>query len=53
MEALDFFGEMRIGGDADEHPRSRAERRDHQVQRILEAAKTCFVRSGFHAARLG
>lgn len=52
MEALDFFGEMRIGSDADEHPRSRAERRDHQVQRILEAAKTCFVRSGFQGASM-
>jgi TetR/AcrR family transcriptional regulator, repressor for uid operon len=52
MEALDFFGEMRIGSEADEHPRSRAERRDHQVQRILEAAKTCFVRSGFQGASM-
>ena len=52
MEALDFFGEMRIGNETDEHPRSRAERRDHQVQRILEAAKTCFVRSGFQGASM-
>lgn len=29
---------------------SRAERRDIQIQRILEAAKTCFVRSGFQGA---
>ena len=52
MEALDIFGEMRVGGDADEHPRTRAERRDHQVQRILDAAKTCFVRSGFQGASM-
>ena len=45
MEALDIFGEMRVAVDVDEHPRTRAERRDLQVQRILEAAKTCFVRS--------
>ena len=52
MEALDLFGEMRIGGDADEQPLSRAERRDQQTQRILEAAKTCFVRSGFQGASM-
>ena len=33
-------------------PVSRAERRDQQVQRILEAAKTCFVRSGFQGASM-
>ncbi|MBL8580399.1 MAG: TetR/AcrR family transcriptional regulator [Mesorhizobium sp.] len=31
---------------------SRAERRDQQVQRILEAAKNCFVRSGFQGASM-
>lgn len=31
---------------------SRAERRDHQIQRILEAAKSCFVRSGFQGASM-
>jgi TetR/AcrR family transcriptional regulator, repressor for uid operon len=31
---------------------SRAERRDQQIQRILEAAKTCFVRSGFQGASM-
>ena len=38
--------------DADEHPRTRAERRDQQVQRILDAAKICFVRSGFQGASM-
>ena len=31
---------------------SRAERRDQQVQRILEAAKACFLRSGFQGASM-
>jgi AcrR family transcriptional regulator len=33
-------------------PMTRAERRDQQTQRILEAAKTCFVRSGFQGASM-
>ena len=52
MEALDIFGEMRIAADADEHPRTRAGRRDQQVQRVLDAAKVCFVRSGFQGASM-
>ena len=31
---------------------TRAERRDQQTQRILEAAKACFVRSGFQGASM-
>ena len=31
---------------------SRAERRDQQAQRILDAAKSCFVRSGFQGASM-
>ncbi|MBE7185176.1 MAG: TetR/AcrR family transcriptional regulator [Methylobacterium mesophilicum] len=31
---------------------SRAERRDLQIQRILDAAKACFVRSGFQGASM-
>jgi AcrR family transcriptional regulator len=31
---------------------SRAERRDQQTQRIMEAAKTCFVRHGFQGASM-
>jgi AcrR family transcriptional regulator len=31
---------------------TRAERRDQQIQRILEAAKSCFVRSGFQGASM-
>ncbi|PSJ65786.1 hypothetical protein C7I84_01300 [Mesorhizobium ephedrae] len=39
--------------DAAEGPLlSRAERRDQQVQRILEAAKACFIRSGFQGASM-
>lgn len=37
---------------AEEQPRSRTERRDLQVHRILEAAKICFVRSGFQGASM-
>jgi AcrR family transcriptional regulator len=33
-------------------PMTRAERRDQQTQRILDAAKTCFVRSGFQGASM-
>ena len=37
-----------IDPEADACPAmTRAERRDQQTQRILEAAKACFVRSGF------
>ena len=31
---------------------SRAERRDQQTQRILDAAKACFVRYGFQGASM-
>lgn len=31
---------------------SRSARRDQQIQRILEAAQTCFVRSGFQGASM-
>jgi len=31
---------------------SRAERRDQQIQRIMEAAKNCFVRHGFQGASM-
>jgi TetR/AcrR family transcriptional repressor of uid operon len=52
MDDLDLFGEARSGGDVEEHPLTRAERRDQQTQRIMEAAKTCFVRSGFQGASM-
>ena len=32
--------------------RTRAERRDQQIQRILDAAQACFVRSGFQGASM-
>jgi TetR/AcrR family transcriptional regulator, repressor for uid operon len=34
-------------------PVSRFERREAQVTRILDAARTCFRRSGFHGASMG
>lgn len=39
-------------GDEAEEQAGRAQRRDQQVQRVLEAAKTCFVRSGFQGASM-
>ncbi|MGE0500284.1 MAG: TetR/AcrR family transcriptional regulator [Rhizobiaceae bacterium] len=38
--------------EGDAQPMSRAERRDQQVQRILDAAKACFVRYGFQGASM-
>ena len=37
---------------ADGQAMSRAERRDQQIQRIMDAAKLCFVRSGFQGASM-
>jgi TetR/AcrR family transcriptional regulator, repressor for uid operon len=34
-------------------PVSRFERREAQIARILDAARTCFLRSGFHGASMG
>lgn len=40
-------------GDLPEgHALSRAERRDQQTQRIMDAAKSCFQRSGFQGASM-
>jgi len=52
MDDLDLFGETLPAGDGDEQPPTRAERRDHQTQRIMDAAKICFVRSGFQGASM-
>lgn len=41
-----------IADAAEPAPSSRAGRRDQQIQRILDAAKTCFVRSGFQGASM-
>ncbi len=38
--------------DGDAEGVSRAERRDLQMQRIMDAAKICFVRSGFQGASM-
>lgn len=45
--------EMMLEAEAEEgRALSRAERRELQVQRILEAAKTCFAREGFENASM-
>jgi AcrR family transcriptional regulator len=46
LETLD------VDADGVDAPLSRAERRDQQIARILDAAKTCFVRSGFQGASM-
>ncbi len=51
MEEAVFF-EATQAEPLDGHGHSRAERRDLQAQRILEAAKTCFVRSGFQGTSM-
>jgi AcrR family transcriptional regulator len=51
MDDLDLSAEIRLP-DPDEPQLSRAERRDQQINRILEAAKVCFVRSGFQGASM-
>jgi TetR/AcrR family transcriptional repressor of uid operon len=53
MDDLDTLNDEHAPvAEREEAPRTRAERRDQQVQRILEAAKTCFVRSGFQGASM-
>jgi AcrR family transcriptional regulator len=52
MDDLDLSPDNRSAPEQDEPQLSRAERRDQQVQRILEAAKICFVRSGFQGASM-
>lgn len=51
MDDILLVSETAAQADALE-PVSRAERRDLQTQRILDAAKTCFVRSGFQGASM-
>lgn len=51
MDELDVLGEA-PGVAETEEPLTRAGRRDQQVQRILEAAEKCFVRSGFQGASM-
>ena len=52
MDDLDLTAETPPASDGDEQPLTRAERRDQQTQRILDAAKICFVRSGFQGASM-
>lgn len=47
-----LISEISVDGDMTEAPMTRAERRDHQVARILDAAKICFVRFGFQGASM-
>jgi TetR/AcrR family transcriptional regulator, repressor for uid operon len=52
MEELsNSSNELAAADDTLEQP-SRAERRDQQIQRIMEAAKSCFVRYGFQGASM-
>lgn len=51
MDDLEVLGEAPASGEGEEQL-TRAERRDQQVQRILEGAKKCFVRSGFQGASM-
>ena len=51
MEESIFF-EAAQAEPLDGHTHSRAERRDFQAQRILDAAKTCFVRAGFQGTSM-
>lgn len=52
MDDLDLTAEGRLTADQDEPHLTRAERRDLQIQRILDAAKVCFVRHGFQGASM-
>jgi AcrR family transcriptional regulator len=47
-----LLGEAASGDAADGQAVSRAERRDQQTQRVLEAARACFVRHGFQGASM-
>lgn len=53
MSALEDDTDLLSALDFEDGPApSRAERRDQQIARIMEAAKTCFVRSGFQGASM-
>lgn len=51
MEEVAFF-EATQAEPLEGQGQTRAERRDQQIRRILEAAQTCFVRSGFQGASM-
>jgi AcrR family transcriptional regulator len=51
MEEVAFF-EATQAEPFEGHGQTRAERRDQQIRRILDAAQTCFVRSGFQGASM-
>lgn len=51
-ETLEPCDELVARTDSDGMSLSRAERREQQVHRILDAAKKCFVRSGFRGASM-
>ena len=52
MDDLDLSGDGGLGTEQDEPHMTRAERRDQQVKRILDAAKACFVQYGFQGASM-
>jgi TetR/AcrR family transcriptional repressor of uid operon len=51
MTSLDQFFDLETAFDADA-PQSRAEKRCDRIQRIMDAAKNCFVLSGFRGASM-
>jgi TetR/AcrR family transcriptional repressor of uid operon len=51
MTSLDQFFDRETAFDADA-PQSRAEKRCDRIQRIMDAAKNCFVLSGFRGASM-
>jgi TetR/AcrR family transcriptional repressor of uid operon len=51
MEEVAFF-EATQAEPLEGQGQTRAERRDQQIRRILDAAQTCFVRSGFQGASM-
>jgi TetR/AcrR family transcriptional repressor of uid operon len=52
MPHTDIFDILEADADGADAPLTRAERRDQQIARILDAAKACFVRSGFQGASM-
>ena len=47
MEDVSHPGQFDLLTEGEAHAPSRAERRDQQIHRILDAAKACFLRFGF------
>ena len=52
MEDVSHPGQFDLLTEGETHAPSRAERRDQQIHRILDAAKACFLRFGFQGASM-